>query len=149
MAKMENKRKMIIERMYPDVKMPTRYDNKAAGLDIYANETQVIQPGKSAIIKTGLKIALPKGTYGQIANKSSLSFAYQLIVLGGILDEGFTGEILIGLQNLNLSEYTINKYQAIAQLIVIPVMKPEIIEAEIPNNTDRGANMSYLHISIE
>jgi dUTP pyrophosphatase len=144
MAEMEEKCQMMVERMYPDVKMLTRYNNKAAGLDIYAYETQVIQPGKSMVIKTGIKITLPEGTYGQLVNKSSLSFAHQLLVLGGVLDQDFTGEILVGLQNLNSSEYTVKKYQAIAQIIVIPILKPAITEAEIPDNADRSANMTYL-----
>ena len=106
-------------------KLPTRKHETDAGLDLYANERVQILPGEFRIVKTGISIELPKNTFGWITNKSRNNF----LIGGGIVDEGYTGELLVKVFNPTQLPVSIVLNQAFAQLLVIPIVKPEVTES--------------------
>ena len=120
--------------------LPTRAHRQDAGLDLYAPEEKVILPGESAVFDTGVHVELPEGTYGRLESKSGLHVNFDIICAGGTLDEGYTGSIRVKLYNMGKRPYMVRKGQKIVQMVVIPILRPELEEVDSLSETDRGSN---------
>lgn len=121
--------------------VPTRAHSTDAGLDLYARRDQTIWPGGWATFDTGVHIELPHGTYGKIESKSGLNVHKGIVSCGGVIDEGYTGSIVVKLYNLGDEKFPILAGQKIAQLIVQPCLYvPVEIVDEIAADTERGEN---------
>ena len=121
-------------------KAPQRAYPTDAGLDIYSRETKDIIPYGSAVFHTGVHVELPPNTVGLLMSKSGLHVKQDL-TSEGVIDCGFTGEILVKLDNHG--EYTahIQAGQKISQLLVVPCLfEPVEIVDEINENTERSSN---------
>lgn len=119
--------------------IPTRAHNEDAGLDLYALETQTIPAYGNAIFETGVHIQLPPNTAGLLVSKSGLNTKHD-ITSTGLIDEGYCGSIKVKLYNHGNTDYKVESGEKISQLVVIPIVKPEI---EIVNKVDgalRGDN---------
>jgi dUTP pyrophosphatase len=110
-----------------------------AGYDLYSRTTKVIHPRGSATFDTGIHVELPNGTMGLLFSKSSLNVKHG-ITSEGIIDEGYTGSICAKLYNNTDDIYVVNEGDKITQLIVVPIMKPEIEVVEELSETARGNN---------
>jgi len=130
---------LLIEKLTERAKLPLRAHLNDAGIDLFASEPALIRPKAWVLISTGIRIALPQGTVGLIWDKSGLANE-GLHVMAGVIDEGYRGEILINVMNMNKHEYKINAGEKVAQLLVQPVLYPEIIEAKINDSTERGTS---------
>lgn len=119
---------------------PTRAHPQDAGLDLYAMEDQAILEGGSASFDTGVHMLLPEGTYGKIEGKSGLNVRFGVVSLGGVIDEGYTGSVVVKLYNLGDKPYLIRKGDKIAQLIIMPCEKPQLRQVEGFAKTERGAD---------
>ena len=119
---------------------PTRAHPQDAGLDLYAMEDQAILEGCSASFDTGVHMLLPEGTYGKIEGKSGLNVRCGVVSLGGVIDEGYTGSVVVKLYNLGDKPYMIRKGDKIAQLIIMPCVKPVLRQVEGFAQTERGEN---------
>lgn len=93
-----------------------------------------------AIIDTGVHIAIPKGYYGKIESKSGLNVKHSIVSLGGTIDAGYTGSIVVKLYNLSAYDYTFHAGDKIAQLIIQPCELPEFEWVESLDETERGDN---------
>lgn len=120
--------------------LPTRAHDQDAGLDLYSREEQIILPGESAVFDTGVHIAFPVGTFGQLFSKSGLNVNYNIVSCGGTIDEGYTGSIRVKLYNLGDKPYMIRKGQKICQLVIMPCLKPELEVVDSLEETERGEN---------
>lgn len=134
--------------------MPTRAHEADAGLDLYApcdikvtGSFVMMSPNSMfsdyvqicigvATIDTGVHIELPPNTVGMI---KSLNHKYGLIC-EGVIDEGYTGSIRVKLYNLSAENYTIHKGDKIAQLVILPIVKPELELVDELEETERGDN---------
>lgn len=123
----------------PEARMPTRAHEADAGLDLYSRDTAIVYAGKSEVFDTGVHIELPKGTVGYIKSKSGLCMKYGIITTGTI-DEGYTGSIKVKLFNLSDAHYIVSGGDKIAQLVIHPILKPELEVADALEETERGAN---------
>ena len=119
-----------------NVIIPTRASKRSAGLDLYSSIDVCIEVGSIKKINTGICVSLPKCSYGSIRDKSSLA-ATGLITLGGVIDNDYTGEIIIIMTSL-IEPIKIKQGQKIAQLIVSNIMYPEIILVKFLKNTERN-----------
>lgn len=119
---------------------PTRAHPQDAGLDLYAMEEQMILDGGSASFDTGVHMLLPKDTYGKIEGKSGLNVRFGVVSLGGVIDEGYTGSVVVKLYNLGDKPYMVRKGDKIAQLIIMPCEKPQLRQVEGFAKTERGEN---------
>lgn len=119
--------------------VPTRAHEADAGLDLYAMNTQTIPARSSAIFDTGVHIELPPDTVGFLKSKSGLNVKHG-ILSEGVIDEGYTGTIVVKLYNNSGTEYIVNRGNKISQLVVLPVIKPELILVDSLDDTDRGNN---------
>lgn len=93
-----------------------------------------------AIIDTGVHIAIPKGYYGKIESKSGLNVKNSIVSLGGTIDAGYTGSIVVKLYNLSSKDYTFHAGDKIAQLIIQPCALPKFELVESLEETERGDN---------
>lgn len=120
-------------------KLPTRAHEADAGLDLYSRDTAIVWAGKSEIFDTGVHIELPSNTVGYIKSKSGLCMKFGIITTGTI-DEGYTGSIKVKLFNLGDTHYAVNKGDKIAQLVIHPIIKPDLEVVDSLDETERGSN---------
>ena len=119
---------------------PVRAHKTDAGLDIRAKDAQVVFAKSSAVFHTGVHIELPIGHCGILVSKSGLDTNYG-ITSTGLIDEGYTGEIIVKLYNNGLSDYMIEKGDKITQLVIVPCLYVDInLVNSLAETTDRGAN---------
>ena len=110
---------------------PTRAHETDAGLDLYSREKRIIHPGESVCFDTGVHIELPKGHCAMLVSKSGLNVRND-ITSTGLIDEGYSGSIIVKLYNHGQKETLINKGDKISQLVIFPVMyEPVEITGEI------------------
>lgn len=121
----------------PGAYMPTRAHAADAGLDLYARETVVIPAGGSGIFDTGVHVSLPAHTVGMLKSKSGLNVKKNLLC-EGVIDEGYTGPIVAKLYNHGREDVTIEAGMKIVQLVILPVLTPELEIADCLDKTDRG-----------
>ena len=114
---------MEIVLMNNNAIIPTRASKRSAGLDLYSSIDVCIEVGSIKKINTGICVSLPENSYGSIRDKSSLA-AKGLLTLGGVIDNDYTGEIIIIMTSL-IEPIKIKQGQKIAQLIVSNIMYPE------------------------
>ena len=127
---------MEIVLMNGDVIIPTRAWKRSAGLDLYSSIDVNTEVGSIKNINTGICISLPENSYGSIRDKSSLA-AKGLLTLGGVIDNDYTGEIIVIMTSL-IEPIKIKKGQKIAQLIVSNILYPEIKKVTFLKNTERN-----------
>ena len=120
-------------------KMPTRAHPTDAGMDLYARETQIVPAREYAIFDTGVHIELPEGTVGMLKSKSGLNVRYG-IVSEGVIDVGYTGSIVAKLYNHSGRDYKVNAGDKITQLVIMPIITPELEVVDELEATDRGDN---------
>ena len=119
-----------------DAIIPTGASKGSAGLDLYSNIDVDININSIKKVNTGIRISLPKNTYGSIRDKSSLA-AKGILALGGVIDIDYTGEIIVIMTSL-MKSIKIKKGQKIAQLIVSNIMYPEIKKINYLKETERN-----------
>jgi len=127
-----------------DLPLPAYQSALAAGLDLLAavpaDAPVVIAPGERAMIPTGIAIALPTGTEGQVRPRSGLATRHGVTVLNspGTIDPDYRGEISVILINLGRESFAVTRGTRIAQLIIAPTMQVTICEAANLDETTRG-----------
>jgi dUTP pyrophosphatase len=128
-----------------DLPLPAYQSEAAAGLDLMAavaaDAPVTIGPGRRALIPTGLTIALPAGTEGQVRPRSGLAARHGVTVLNapGTIDADYRGEIQVILVNFGQESFTITRGMRIAQLIIAPTVQVTICETAKLDETTRGA----------
>ena len=119
--------------------VPERAHKTDAGLDVRARYDRLVEAHGSALIHTGLHVELPHNTAGLLVSKSGLNVKHG-ITSTGLIDEGYTGEIMVKLYNNSDESYLIHAGDKISQLVVIPVLYEDIhFRDSIDENTERGA----------
>ncbi|MBT8420170.1 MAG: dUTP diphosphatase, partial [Gammaproteobacteria bacterium] len=111
-----------------------------AGMDLFSCHDMVVEPGKVALVGTGLSIELPPDTEAQVRPKSGLALKNNVTVLNtpGTVDEGYRGEVGVILINHGSAPFIIKKGMKIAQMVVKPTIRVEISEAETLQDSQRG-----------
>ena len=135
--------KILIKRLSNNIPLPKYETEGSSGMDLTANVDKVIeiQPGKSEIIPTGIALSIPKNYEIQIRPRSGLAAKNQISVLNtpGTIDEDYRGEIKVILINLGEKKFKIEKGLRIAQMVLCPVIKAELEEADELDETKRGS----------
>lgn len=97
--------------------MPHKGSPQSAGFDLASPDEHVIGPGERKIVKTGLRVICPDGTYARIAPRSGLAVKYGIDVLAGVVDADYRGEVGVVLVNLGKDPFEVTKGMRVAQLI--------------------------------
>lgn len=132
--------KIFFKKLHDDAVLPTRGSSEAAGLDLTSVESTIVEPGKRAIIATGLSCKLPIGTYLRIAPRSGLAAKYGIDVLAGVVDSDYRGEIKVILQNFGDEALVVSKGDRIAQGVLEIVAPAEVVEVADLDESERGAD---------
>lgn len=123
--------------------LPAQATEGSAGLDLRAavNEPVALAPGTHALLPTGLKLALPLGTEGQVRPRSGLAVKHGVTVLNspGTIDADYRGEVKVILVNHGLETFTVERGERIAQLVVARVARVELVPQDALEETERGA----------
>lgn len=128
-----------VKKLSEYAKIPTRNNPTDGGLDLYASRNIIITPhGGSAKIPTGIAIQLPENTVGQIWPRSKISRSFKSLILGGVIDCGYRGEIMVALMNNSSKAMFISAGDKIAQLLIHPLSMFEPVEVEELDDSQRG-----------
>lgn len=136
--------KIKIKKLNQNAVLPSRGTSFSAGLDLSACiETDVeIKPNETKKIGTGIAIELEQNTVGLVFGRSGLGVKFGITLANcvGVIDSDYRGEIIVGLHNSSTESYTIKAGERIAQLVVVPIFLPEVVEVETLDETKRGEN---------
>jgi dUTP pyrophosphatase len=124
------------KRLFTDAQLPTRAYKFDAGADLYSRRNCVADPGEGVKISTGVACNIPEGYYAHIHTRSSMA-KQGWVVVGGICDSSYKGELFVMLRNLSNDVLTIGVGDRIAQLILYPIETPEIVEVQDIGTSDR------------
>ncbi|WP_436894762.1 dCTP deaminase domain-containing protein [Mammaliicoccus sciuri] len=160
-----------IKLLSENATIPTRAYGVSAGLDIYAAETVVIEPQEKILLATDIAVDIPEGYVGLLTSRSGVSSKTHLVVETGKIDAGYNGHVKVNIKNdsvvlvpsgmvtkniINiegvvmksepeesfcLGSYVINKGDKIAQLVIVPIVTPEVnVVEEFESESERGTN---------
>jgi len=113
-AQSKKDQRVKVKKLDPQAKIPTRGSAQAAGHDLYANESKPIPAQGQAIVRTGISITPPRGTYSRIAARSGMAVKHHIAVNAGLIDSDYIGEIKVVLVNMGNQDYPVNKADRIA-----------------------------------
>ena len=125
--------------------LPAHATPDAAGLDLRAAVPEdaplTLEPGAYALVPTGLQIALPDGTEGQVRPRSGLAFKHGVTVLNspGTIDSGYRGEVGVLLVNHGHQPFTVERGERIAQLVVARYEPVRFVPSDALPESARGA----------
>lgn len=156
-----------IKLLSENATMPKR-DRLDAGYDIFAAETVILEPQEKAVIKTDVAVNIPEGYVGLLTSRSGVSSKTHLVIETGKIDAGYQGNLGINIKNDRQDDdaqsifsrdikgekifeeerkiykrgtYQINKGDKLAQLVIVPILTPELVEVkDFKEKSDRGAH---------
>jgi dUTP pyrophosphatase len=123
--------------------LPTRAYKGDAGLDLYALEAAWLGPGARASVPTGISVEIPPDQAGLVLPRSGLAARHGIALVNapGLIDAGYRGEIRILLLNTDRHEgFTVGRGDRIAQLVLVRVEAPEVVEVQALAGSERGAD---------
>ena len=129
------------KRIHPEAVLPAYAHPSDAGMDVRSVADIVIPAGGRALVPTGLVAIIPPMYEIQVRPRSGLALKHGVTVLNtpGTIDSGYRGEIGVILANFGDKDFSVAKGDKIAQLVLAPVVQPEIEETDTIDETDRGA----------
>lgn len=133
-----------VKKLNKNAKVPFRATKGSAGMDLYAciDEPIIIAPHTIKVIPTGLAIELESANYvAYIFARSGLAIKHGIAPANcvGVIDSDYRGEVCVGLVNQTDNAFTILPEQRIAQLVISPVIIPEIELVDELDDTERGS----------
>ncbi len=130
---------IFVKKLHQDATIPNFAHESDAGADLCAVEDVTIAAGTQTTIATGIAMQVADGYVGLVWDKSGISAKRRLKVMGGVIDAGYRGEILVTLANLGDTEQSFKKGEKIAQLLIQPVLRPRMLEVNELDDTTRGS----------
>jgi dUTP pyrophosphatase len=130
-----------VQRLEPAAKLPRRSHDDDAGYDLHALEPASLAPGERATIRTGIAIELPPGHAGLVVPRSGLAARHGIAIVNapGLIDAGYRGEVQVLLLNTDgAATFDVRAGDRIAQLVIVAVAAPEVVEADGLPATARG-----------
>lgn len=132
--------KIPAKKLYSDAQLPQMIREGDAAMDFYAYKDYVFSPGQKIIVSTGIAIAIPRGYWGNVRDRSGLAAKHDIHTMAGVFDSNYRGEVNIVMINLGKEEYNIKKGDRICQMIIEKHEDLEVVEVEELDETNRGEN---------
>lgn len=130
---------MNIKLLSKNAKKPTRKNPTDSGLDLYVSEGTIIPAGQTVVVPTDISAELPLNFEGQIRSRSSVSLEGKLLVHLGTIDHIYHKPLGIITTNLTDKDIFVEQHQRIAQLVVSPVLYPQLnIVSKFDFESQRG-----------
>lgn len=134
--------KVLFRKLHPEAQVPQYQTAGSAGLDLHARISHEIylQPGVRFTCPTGIAIELPEGFEAQVRSRSGMAKNHGVVVAQGVgtVDADFRGEICAILINHGDQAFKIEPNMRIAQLVIAPVIRAELVQAGELSDTERG-----------
>ena len=135
--------KVLVKKLNSKVKLPSYKTEGSSGMDLIAfvDEPIKIKPNNSALIPTGLSIAIPEDCEAQIRPRSGLAAKSNISVLNtpGTIDSDYRGELKVILFNHGNKQFIVKNNERIAQMVLTPILKVDFEEVDSLPDTVRGA----------
>jgi dUTP pyrophosphatase len=130
-----------VQRLDPRAVLPTHAYTHDAGLDLYALEGVTLAPGARASVRTGVAVEIPEGQAGLVLPRSGLAARHGIALVNapGLIDAGYRGELQVLLLNTDRDQScTLEAGDRIAQLVLVAVATPAVVEVQELTGSDRG-----------
>ncbi|MGH2721919.1 MAG: dUTP diphosphatase [Actinomycetota bacterium] len=132
---------VAIRRLDPGLPLPAYARDGDAGLDLLAARSLVLEPGKRALVPTGIAVAIPEGYAGFVQPRSGLALrqGIGLVNSPGLIDSGYRGEIgVVVVNHDSRTAVKIERGDKVAQLVVLPVARARLVECDDLPPSARG-----------
>lgn len=125
-----------------DRPLPSYASSGAAGLDLRAAESGIVEAKSSLLIRTGLRCEIPKGYFGSLRSRSGLAVKHGIEVGAGVIDNDYRGEVCVLLRNHSEVDFEFMEGDRIAQMIIQPYARVQIhaFREPLEDETERGQN---------
>lgn len=129
-----------IQKVHKDAILPKYAHEGDSGLDLFSVDETIINPGETKLINTGIRIELPENTEAQVRPRSGLALNHQITIVNtpGTVDQGYRGDIKIITINLGKVPFKVEKGMKIAQMVIQPVLKVNVVQVDKLSDSDRG-----------
>lgn len=117
--------------------LPSRGHGTDAGLDLRTPKAMTIPAYGSVTVDTGVHVALPHGCAGLLVSKSGLNVKHD-ITSTGLIDEGYTGSIVVKLYNHGGEDHEFEAGDKVTQLVVVPVIRESLEQVSAFRPSERG-----------
>jgi len=126
----------------PPLELPRYETAGSAGLDLRADEPVALAPGERRLVPTGLAVEIPHGFEGQVRPRSGLALrlGVGMVNAPGTIDSDYRGEVGVILVNHGSEPVAFARGERIAQLVIAPVARAELLLVEELAGSDRGGN---------
>lgn len=131
-----------VRRLDADLPLPARAHPGDAGVDLVSRIDLDLRPGEWAMVPTGIAVAIPEAHVGLVAPRSGLAARHGIGVVNGpgIVDAGFRGEVNVLLINHGTDDFAVVRGDRIAQLLVVPCVAIDLVEADVLPDSSRGTS---------
>jgi len=123
--------------------MPVKMTEHAAGFDVHAavKDPVTLGPGDIRVIPCGFAMAIPPGYEAQVRPRSGLASRHGVTLVNtpGTIDSDYRGEVQVPLINLGRNEFLVERGMRIAQMLILPVPRVNLVEVEELDETSRGS----------
>lgn len=128
------------KKLDPNAATPTYGSVGASGADLYALNAVIINPNQTKMVSTGVAFEIPEGFEIQIRPRSGLSLRTGLRIPNSpaTIDQDYTGECCVLIENTGSEPYHIKQFDRIAQAVLCPVVQMLLYESSDLQSTDRG-----------
>ena len=133
--------RLAVRRLEADARLPSRSYDDDAGFDLYAAEAVTVPAGGRASVRTGIALEVPERHAGLVLPRSGLAAKHGIALVNapGLIDAGYRGEVRVLLLNTDAGEdFEIAVGDRIAQLLVVRVEAPDVVEVDELATSDRG-----------
>ena len=136
--------KVMLNRdtLFGEPRMPTRAHDNDAGYDLYVAERTIVSAHSFEDVPSGVHVQLPEGSWGLLTGRSSSVRNRGLLVIQGVIDEGYRGELFSAVWNLTDHDVILEAGERVAQLILMPniTVTTELVEVQELDASVRGSN---------
>lgn len=123
-----------------DLPLPSYAKPGDAGLDLVAMEGCGLPPEAHALIRTGICVEIPDGFVGIVAPRSGLAAKHGVAAVLGVIDAGYRNEVKVNLMNHGERTYEVKAGDRIAQLLILPCMRADLVQVESLAESERGTS---------
>jgi dUTP pyrophosphatase len=125
------------KKVNKDAKIPLQAHLGDAGMDLISTENYILPSNANHAFSTGICMEIPFGYAGFVMERSGLALKEKIMVMGGVIDSGYRGEIKVILYNAGKKSYEFKAGDKLAQIVIQKVEQPEIVEVSELSDASR------------
>jgi len=130
---------MRIKRLTNTAIAPTYATDGSAGMDLYADgDYEIMTNGDFVMVSTGISVEIDADKTGLVWPRSGMAAKYGIDTGAGVIDPDYRGDIKVLLFNHGVDNYVVKRGDRIAQLLIVPCYRPNIVAVDNLDETERG-----------